>query len=132
MLFPALQAHQLERRPRALESLLLRDAGIDQGKLDVFERGGSSQQVESLEYKPDPAVANGCQLARCAVENLTGFVDAALDPLAKRRRIVEQVVQLREVAAAPCCQPRREEALANLIAVGTAEKPDDEDEEEKE
>ena len=42
--------------------LLLRDAGVDGGKLGVLQRGGARQQVEALEDKADLAVAYGRQL----------------------------------------------------------------------
>ena len=56
------QLHHLQRLARALQPLLLGDAGVDQRQLDVVQRGGARQQVEGLEDEADLAVADRGQL----------------------------------------------------------------------
>ena len=80
---------------------------------DAGQLRRAEHRVESL---PDPflrgsqALANGGQLAGGRVENLARLIDAALNPLAQGRRIVELGMDLGKVLPLPARQPLRKEA----------------------
>ncbi len=56
---------------------------------------------------PHP-LADGGEVRRCGVQDLAGLVDAALDPFAERRRVLQQVAHLPEVRATPAGETRGE------------------------
>jgi chromosome partition protein MukE len=106
-------------RVRVLE-LLEQLVGAERlGQVLNPRRKRRSQAVEEEEIRKDVAGAIRT-LARL------GFVDVEADDQLRLR------VPLLRFAEPVATQPRPENALANLIAVGTADESDDEDDEEKE
>ena len=93
------QAHARQRRAGAGLALGRLDTGIDQGQFHILQRAGACQQVELLEHKANPPVADGSQrirrqrmhgLARQVVTAAVGQVQATQDVhergLARARR----------------------------------------------
>jgi len=52
------EPHRLQARPGAAAALAGGEAGVEQGKLDVLERGSCAEQVELLEDEPDLEVSD--------------------------------------------------------------------------
>src|SRR5690606_28686260 len=57
---PVREAHALERSGGA--RLRVRDAAVEQRKLDVLRRGEARQEVEALEHEADVSVAHAREL----------------------------------------------------------------------
>src|SRR6266542_3563399 len=69
------QPNHLQGLMRPLRALLLTQLGVQSGQLDIFQRRGARQQVESLEDKAELAIANGGELTFVELGNVGSFQD---------------------------------------------------------
>ena len=113
MIGPVREADDLEAVERPLAHLARRVAllAVHHGQFRVFQRGGTGEQVEALEYEADLLVADVGELV--AVE--LGDVDP-VEQVATARRTVEAAEQVHErgLAGAARAHERHEFAAVNL------------------
>ena len=90
-------------------ALARRQARVEQGQLDVFQRAGARQEIEHLEHEPDLRVPHAGQLVAPEAGDVT-----AVEPVAAGGRGVEAAEQVHERRLAGAGGPHDGDELAGI------------------